>query len=173
MSASRPTSEPVRVCFVCLGNICRSPTAAGVMRHHVRAAGLDEVIIVESAGTAGYHIGELPDDRSRAEARRRGVDIDDAAWQFRGQHFDEFDLVLAMDDENMRNLHRLSADPDHHAKVRLLRSYDPEAPPGAPVPDPYYGGADGFAAVFDLCDAACQALLAALVDEHGLDAPPR
>ena len=172
MSPGQPTEGPVRVCFVCLGNICRSPTAAGVMRHQVRAAGLDEMIHVDSAGTAAYHVGELPDDRARAEARRRGVDIDDAAWQFRAHHFDEFDLVLAMDDENVRNLHRLSTDPDHQAKVRLLRSYDPEAPPGAPVPDPYYGSGDGFAEVFDLVDAACRGLLAALVADHGLEPLP-
>jgi protein-tyrosine phosphatase len=158
----------VRLCFVCLGNICRSPTAAGVMRHLVREAGLHDQVLVESAGTAGYHIGELPDRRARAEARRRGVDIDDPAQQFRREHFDTFDLVLAMDADNLRDLHRLAPTPEHREKVVLLRRFDPAAPDGAEVPDPYYGGDDGFRDVFDLVGAACAGLLDALVTEHDL-----
>jgi protein-tyrosine phosphatase len=159
----------VRVCFVCLGNICRSPTAGGVLRHQLREAGLASQVEVDSAGTGGWHVGELPDDRARAEARRRGVDIDDPARQFERDDFTRFDLVIAMDDDNAAALRRMAQGDDHHlAKIRLLRSFDPAAPPGAPVPDPYYGGPDGFAAVFDLVEAACRGLLDHLVDEHGL-----
>jgi protein-tyrosine phosphatase len=158
----------IKICFVCLGNICRSPTAAGVMRHRLSEAGLDHAVEVDSAGTAGYHIGDLPDERARAEARRRGVDIDDRGRQFGRDDLDRFDLVLAMDDANQDALRRLASTDEHHAKIRLLREFDPEAPAGAPVPDPYYGGDDGFAEVFDLVDAACLGLIDHLRDEHGL-----
>jgi protein-tyrosine phosphatase len=158
----------VRVCFVCLGNICRSPTAAGVLRHRLAEAGLDHLVEVDSAGTASYHVGDLPDSRARAEARRRGIDIDDLGRQFRAADLDTFDLVLAMDDENVAALLRLAETDDHRGKVRLLRSFDPDAPPGAAVPDPYYGADDGFAEVFDLVDAACQGLIVHLRDEHDL-----
>jgi protein-tyrosine phosphatase len=158
----------VSVCFVCLGNICRSPTAAGVMRHRLAEAGLAHAVEVDSAGTAGYHVGDLPDGRARAEARRRGVDIDDRGRQFDRSDLDRFDLVVAMDHENVADLRRLATTDEHHAKIRLLREFDAEAPPGAPVPDPYYGGDDGFAEVFDLVDAACLGLIDHLRDEHGV-----
>lgn len=164
----------VSLSFVCLGNICRSPTAAGVMRHLVAEAGLTHAVAVESAGTGGWHEGELPDDRARAEARARGVDIDDPARQFQPADFDRLDLVLAMDRENERNLLRLARRHDGDdvggSKVRLLRSFDPAAPDGAEVPDPYYGGVDGFAEVFDLIDAACRGLLDHLITAHDLRA---
>jgi protein-tyrosine phosphatase len=158
----------VRVCFVCLGNICRSPTAAGVMRHHVERSDLTESVEVESAGTAAFHVGELPDDRARAEARRRGVDIDDAARQFRPDDFDRFDLVLAMDGSNLDRLLGMARDDEQRSRVRLLRDFDTDAPQGAEVPDPYYGEGDGFAEVFDQVDAACRGLLEHLVDQHDL-----
>jgi protein-tyrosine phosphatase len=158
----------VRVCFVCLGNICRSPTAAGIMRQRVADSGLDGDIEVHSAGTAGYHIGELPDERARAEARRRGVDIDDPGQQFQGLDFDTFDLIVAMDHDNVAQLERLARTDDHHERIVLLRRYDEDAPPDAEVPDPYYGGEDGFRDVFDLIDAACRGLLDSLRTDHGL-----
>lgn len=158
---------PVRVCFVCLGNICRSPTAAGVMRHHVDAAGLSDLITIDSAGMGGWHVGELPDERARGEARRRGIDIDDPARQFDAGDFDRFDLVLAMDHENLEDLRRLARG-NQDGKIRLLRDFDPASPSGSAVPDPYYGGHDGFADVFDLVDAACQGLLEHLVTVHDL-----
>ena len=160
----------VRLSFVCMGNICRSPTAAGVMRHHVDLAGLTSQIAIESAGTGGWHEGELPDDRAREEARRRGIDIDDPARQFQAGDFDRLDLVLAMDRDNERGVLRLARDDSHRAKVRLLRSFDPASPPGAEVPDPYYGGPDGFANVYDLVDAACLGLLDHLVATRDLQA---
>jgi len=149
-----------RVCFVCLGNICRSPTAEGVMRHLVAQAGRAEAFEIDSAGTAAYHEGERPDRRSLATARARGVELPGRARQFRREDFARFDHVLAMDRENLRELLRLAPDEAARAKVALLRSFDPDAPPGAEVPDPYYGGADGFEQVFEICMAACRGLLA-------------
>jgi protein-tyrosine phosphatase len=156
----------VRVCFVCLGNICRSPTAEGVMHHLVAQAGRADAFEIDSAGTAAYHEGERPDRRSLATARARGVELPGRARRFRPEDFARFDHVLAMDRENLRELLQLAPDEAARAKVALLRSFDPAAPPGAEVPDPYYGGADGFTRVFEICMAACRGLLAH-VDEAG------
>lgn len=158
MTGAEPTTA-TRLCFVCLGNICRSPTAAWVMRDLVDRAGLAHLVTVESAGTGGWHVGEPADARARAEARRRGLDTTHRARQFRAEDFDRFDLVLAMDAMNLRDLHRLARSPAERDRVRLLRDHDPAAPPGAEVPDPYYEGPEGFAVVFDLVAAACRGLL--------------
>ncbi len=158
----------VSVCFVCLGNICRSPTAAGVMRHLVREAGLESSIRVESAGTAGYHTGEPPDRRARSVAARRGIDIDNRGKQFKREDFARYDYVLAMDRANLDDLKRLAGRDELAQKLRLLRSFDPASPPGAAVPDPYYGGDDGFDEVLDLCLAACRELLVVMRQEHDL-----
>ena len=156
----------IRVCFVCLGNICRSPQAEGLFRHHVRAAGLEPHFHVDSAGTGAWHAGELPDARTRAASAQRGVVLQHRAQQFTRRHFDEFDLVLAMDTQNLRDLHALAPDAATRAKVRLLRDFDPAG--SGDVPDPYYGEGDGFTRVFELCDAACRGLLGHLRATHGL-----
>jgi protein-tyrosine phosphatase len=158
----------VRVCFVCLGNICRSPSAEGVMRHLVQQAGLDGAIKVDSAGTASYHAGELPDRRARLVAKRRGVELSGRARQFLRSDWDHFDYVVAMDLSNMRDLQESVPSQDYLKKLRLLREYDPEAPRGASVPDPYYGGDEGFDDVLDLCEAACRGLLDQIRRAHGL-----
>jgi protein-tyrosine phosphatase len=158
----------LRVCFVCLGNICRSPTAEGVMKHLLVREGLSDRVSVESAGTADYHTGELPDNRARAAAKARGVVLDSRARQFVVADFARLDYVLAMDAENERNLKRLAPDARSRSKVRLLRSFDPGAPPGAPVPDPYYGDGEGFEHVLDLCEAACAGVIEHLRREYGL-----
>jgi protein-tyrosine phosphatase len=147
------------VCFVCLGNICRSPTAKGVMQRLVTDAGLADAIAVDSAGTGGWHVGESPDARSVATAQRRGFALDHRAWQFTARDFARFDLVLAMDADNCRALHAMAPDAETRAKVRLLRSFDPTAPAGAEVPDPYYGGQRGFDDVVDICERACRGVL--------------
>ncbi|HEX4421237.1 MAG TPA: low molecular weight protein-tyrosine-phosphatase [Kofleriaceae bacterium] len=149
----------MRICFVCLGNICRSPTAHGVMERLVEDAGLAGRIAIDSAGTGAYHVGELPDERSRAAARRRGVELTHRARQFVGADFERFDLVIAMDGQNLRNLQRLAAGRTAPA-IALLRSFDATAEPGAEVPDPWAGGAAGFEAVLDQCERACAGLLA-------------
>lgn len=155
-------SEPVRIAFVCLGNICRSPTADGVMQHLVREAGLSDRIVIESAGTADYHIGKGADPRSQAEMERRGVKLDHRARQFVAEDFDRFDLVVAMDESNVENLKRIAPNDAAAAKIHRLREWDPEAHGDLDVPDPYYGGDEGFVDVFDMIERSCRSLLADL-----------
>jgi protein-tyrosine phosphatase len=156
----------VRIVFVCLGNICRSPTAEGVMRRIVAEEGLEDQIAIDSAGTGGWHVGAAPDARATKAAARRGTELSGAARRFDPDDFERFDLILAMDAENRRDLLALApaGDPAARAKVRLLREFDP-ASNGAPdldVPDPYYGGGNGFERVLDLVEAAVRGLVAEL-----------
>lgn len=157
-----PHVEPIRLSFVCLGNICRSPTAAAVMRHVAAEASLTDMITIDSAGTGAWHIGDGADPRAVTEARRRGIAMPHQARQFATSDFDRFDLVLAMDTQNRRDLESLAVDDDDRLKVRLLREFDPEAVAAGDleVPDPYFGGADGFADAFDMVERACRGLLA-------------
>ncbi len=159
--AAEPGSEPVKLLFVCLGNICRSPTAEGVMRSLVLAEGLEREIELDSAGTGSWHVGSAPDARASAAARDRGVELEGVARQVRGADFEEFDLILAMDAANLSDL-RAIAPADRRGRVRLLREFDPDPNPAHPdldVPDPYYGAAGGFDEVFELVEAACRGLL--------------
>jgi protein-tyrosine phosphatase len=157
----RSGGEPIRILFVCLGNICRSPTAEGVMRNLVERAGLEDSIELDSAGTGAWHVGSPPDQRATAAARSRGVALVGAARQVTASDFEEFDLLLAMDGSNMHELRRRARDEDQRAKVRLLREFDPASSHSddLDVPDPYYGGDGGFDEVFDLVRAACEGLL--------------
>jgi protein-tyrosine phosphatase len=148
-----------RVCFVCLGNICRSPTAEAVFSRLVQNASLEDHFLIDSAGTANYHVGELADARSRAAAKRRGYEIRHRARQFVRSDFDQFELVCAMDADNYRDLIQLAPTPEAKEKVKLLRGFDPTARTGAEVPDPYYGGDRGFDEVIDICERACRGLL--------------
>ena len=139
-----------RVLFVCTGNICRSPTAEGVLRHLASARGL--ALHVESAGTGDWHVGQPPDERALHHARRRGYDLSaQRARQVRAADFETFDLIVAMDRGHLRALLR-HCPPEHRAKVRLFLE-------GEDVPDPYFGGAEGFEQVLDLVEAACRSLL--------------
>jgi low molecular weight protein-tyrosine phosphatase len=148
----------IRVCFVCLGNICRSPTAEGVMRQLVESAGLSAEVDVDSAGTAGYHAGAPPDHRSAQAAARRGIRLTGRARRFEQSDWSEFDYVLAIDQSVWDDLHD-GCPRGSESKLHLLRSFDAGSPPGAGVPDPYYGGEQGFEHVLDLCEAACRGLL--------------
>jgi len=149
----------MKILFVCAGNICRSPTAEGVMVRLLGGAGLAGRVFVDSAGTGGWHAGELPDPRTRDAASRRGLALTHRARQLRRADLDRFDLVLVMDGDNLRHVAAL-ARPRVRAEIRLLRSFDPAAPAGAIVPDPYAGGPDGFEEVLDICERACEGLLA-------------
>ncbi|HEV3048654.1 MAG TPA: low molecular weight protein-tyrosine-phosphatase [Solirubrobacteraceae bacterium] len=155
-----PAGERVRLLFVCLGNICRSPTAEGAMRALVAREGLAERFELESAGTGSWHVGSSPDARATAAARARGIALAGSARQVRVEDFHDFDLLLAMDRENARDLRALAPDAEARAKVRLLREFDPAGARDLDVPDPYYGAAGGFEEVLDLVQAACQGLLA-------------
>lgn len=156
------TVVAMRLLFVCLGNICRSPTGEGVMRHLVREAGLEDEVVIDSAGTGGWHVGAAPDARATAAAQRRGIVLEGAARQVSPGDFVDFDLVLAADRENHAALLRLAPDEAARAKVRYLREFDSEAAARGDleVPDPYYGGDQGFEDVLDMVEAACRGLLA-------------
>ena len=139
------------------------------MRQLVARAGLADHIEVESAGTGGWHVGDPADPRSRATARKRGVELDGCARQFVAADFARLDFVVALDKKNLAALGTLAAGRrEHLAKLSLLRSYDAASPRDADVPDPYYGGERGFDQVFDLCEAACRGLLAHIRKTHGL-----
>ena len=153
---SRPVDE-VSVCFVCLGNICRSPTAEGVFRALVDAEGMTDAIHIDSAGTGAWHAGEPADARARAAAGRRGVQLTSRARQVEREDFDRLDLLVAMDHANVADL-RAQAPESLAEKIVLFRGFDPAAT-GREVPDPYYGGEDGFEEVLDLCEAASRGLL--------------
>ena len=158
----------VQVCFVCLGNICRSPTAEGVMQRLVDDSGLGDKICVDSAGTAAYHVGERSDKRSREAARPRGIALNSRGRQFQTEDFERFDYVLAMDESNLMDLRALEGATEHSGHLGLLRAFDAIAPPGAEVPDPYYGGDSGFEDVLDLCEAACRGLLERIREDFEL-----
>ena len=149
----------MKLLFVCLGNICRSPTAEGVMRKLVRERGLEGEVVIDSAGTGGWHVGAAPDERATAAAARRGITLEGAARKVRVSDFDEFDLILAADRENVADLRVVAPDEEARSKVRLLREFDPAAAGDLDVPDPYYGAENGFDEVLDLVERACAGLL--------------
>lgn len=149
-----------KLLFVCLGNICRSPTGEGVMRRLVVEQGVADHFEIDSAGTGSWHIGHSPDPRSIAAAAARGIVIEGCARQVTGDDFDRFDLLLAADRMNHRDLTQIAPTDEAEAKVRMLREFDPlSTPDDLDVPDPYYGGASGFDDVIDLVEAACRGLL--------------
>jgi len=156
----------VRVLFVCLGNICRSPTAEGVFRHVVERAGLLDRIEIDSAGTHAYHIGDPPDARSQEAARRRGIELGGLRGRkATSEDIERFDYILAMDEENLANL-RAICPVGLDEKVRLFLEFAPNRPERE-VPDPYFGGESGFERVLDMIDEASHGLLVHLRQRHG------
>ena len=154
-----PRQDKLRVLMVCLGNICRSPTAEAMLRHKAREAGLGERVEVDSAGTADYHVGSPPDRRAVAHGERHGLRMQHLRGrQVCREDFDRFDFILAMDEDNLANLQRIRP-PGSGAQVALLMSYAPRTGSRI-VPDPYYGAADGFEAVLDLVEAAADGFIA-------------
>lgn len=159
------TFPKVKVLFVCMGNICRSPTAHGVFRHLVRQAGLEARIEIDSAGTHGYHVGEPPDQRAWATARSRGVEIGDLrARRAEVDDFLHYDYILAMDQDNYRSLARICPG-GMKKKLMLFMDFAPELR-RPEVPDPYYGGQQGFDQVFDLVEAAARGLLSEISRQY-------
>lgn len=163
------SDDPIRVLFVCLGNICRSPLAEAVFRHQVRERGLEARFRIDSAGTSGYHRGSPPDRRSSETALRRGIEITGRSRSVAPADLVEFDYVIAMDAENEAELRRLLRASGGGARVHRLREWDP-APGDGDVPDPYYGGPRGFEDVHDIVERASAAFLEHVVREHGLAA---
>ena len=162
MDANQSNPGPTRVLFVCLGNICRSPLAEGVFQHLVEEAGVSDEFEIDSAGTGSWHVGEHPDTRATAVAEAHGVTLASRARQVTCKDLDQFDYVIAMDRENVRNLERMAESSGTDVEIHLLREFDPERH-GDEVPDPYYGGTSGFEEVFQIVSRSCQALLAGLV----------
>ncbi|MEU1849276.1 low molecular weight protein-tyrosine-phosphatase [Streptomyces sp. NPDC019990] len=151
-----------RVCFVCTGNICRSPMAEVVFRARVAEAGLEGLVEIDSAGTDGWHEGDGADPRTVAVLEENGYTAGHTARQFRQSWFSRLDLVVALDAGHLRALRRLARTEADARKVRLLRSYDPSAGDALDVPDPYYGGVDGFEECLEMVEAASAGLLAAV-----------
>ena len=154
---TQPDSNKQRLLFVCAGNICRSPLAEGIFLHILAQRGLSTKFEIDSAATGAWHIGAEPDKRSIAAARKHGVNLPSVARQVQPRDFERFDLILCMDEENLRNLKQVSP-AQHHDKIRLIRKYDQSAK-SYEVPDPYYGDSRNFEEVFEMLDRACTALV--------------
>lgn len=156
----------VRVLFVCMGNICRSPVAEGVFRRMLEGAGLDNKIYVDLAGTHSYHVGAPPDARSQTTALRRGIDLRGIrSRKVTVADFAEFDYVLAMDRDNLEHLLALRQDFELRCRIQLFMDYAPNLPERE-VPDPYYGGPNGFERVMDLIETAAEGLLVSIRDDY-------
>ena len=155
---SRHRPATYRVMFVCMGNICRSPMAEAVFRYDLREAGLDSSVVVDSAGTGSWHVGDPADRRAMAVLADHGYLLDHAAKQFHPSMFAERDLVVAMDSDNLRDLRRLAPDPATAKSLRLVREFDADAE-SFDVPDPYYGGREGFVEVLRQLQAASSGLV--------------
>ena len=153
------TPKPFEICFVCLGNICRSPLAEGVFQTLINDQGLENQIIIHSAGTGGWHVGASPDARMQATARTKGIQLTSRAQQIEVGDIRRFDLVLAMDQSNLETMEYLCSPEMATKKLRLFRSFDPEADGDLDVPDPYYGGDDGFEHVFQIVHRTCPPIL--------------
>jgi protein-tyrosine phosphatase len=150
-----------RLLFVCLGNICRSPAAEGVMRHLVTQEGLADQYVIDSAGTGDWHTGDLPDSRMRSHGAKRGYQLDSRARQVRPEDFTDFDLILVMDRQNLRDIREFAPNAAAMSKVRLFCDYV-SGRPETEVPDPYYAGADTFEEVLDLAENGAKGILKAL-----------
>lgn len=161
-------AEKIRVCFVCSGNICRSPTAEGIFRKLVAEAGLAHAFHVESAGIGNWHVGERPDPRTIRAAEARGYRLESRAQHWKPHDFDRFDYVVAMDRTHVVALVQLAKTEAMRAKVSLARDHVTDGPRDEDVPDPYYGEVEGFDEVVDICLEACTALLATLRRKHAL-----
>lgn len=160
-------SDPYKLLFVCLGNICRSPSAEGIMNHLITEQGLQNQILCDSAGTASYHVGSPPDRRMTAAAAQQGITLTGRARQFESTDLAEFDLILAMDKDNYANILQLDPAGKYRDKVKLMCEFCTHHP-DQEVPDPYYGGEAGFRYVIDLLLDACQGLLAEVKQKQGL-----
>ena len=153
-------SKVVKISFVCLGNICRSPLAQGVFQDLVNREKLNQKIFVSSAGTGNWHIGNLPDERMRQTAQSKGIQLESRAQQFQSKDFNRFNLVLAMDHSNLTRLAEIAPSTLSPDKLMLFRSFDPKSNGDQDVPDPYYGGAKGFEEVYRMVERTCPPILA-------------
>jgi protein-tyrosine phosphatase len=169
MSLEPGKDRAIKILYVCSGNICRSPLAQGISEHLLGGEYRGRAIEVESRGTTGYHVGEQADPRMRETAGRRGITLSHRARQVNQQDFLDYDLILAMDQSNYRDLMRMARTPEFQAKVRMFRDFDPQADGDLEVPDPWYGGMSGFERVFDIVYRTCTRLIA---EEPDLEEAP-
>ncbi len=158
----------INVLFVCLGNICRSPLAEGLFRKKVSERGWDSFFNIDSSGTGDYHIGDLPDHRTRENAKRNGLILDSRARQFAYEDFQDFDYIIPMDASNRSNIERLDPGQQFRDKIILMRSFD-SLDKGADVPDPYFGGDQGFQHVYEILDRSTNEFLNWLAERHSLE----
>lgn len=163
---SLKNKEKVKILFVCLGNICRSPAAEGVMKAVVSANDAQPQFVIDSAGTGNYHVGDLPDRRMRVHGARRGYTFDHICRQVRTADFDEFDLIIAMDGSNERNLHAMAPSPEAERKIVPMAAFIDLPSRYDHVPDPYYEGAEGFELVLDLLENGCRNLFNELTNSQ-------
>jgi len=152
-------NKTLNVCFVCHGNICRSPLAQGVMESLVKQEGLEKSILISSAGVSGWHVGEPPDERMQDTAQKHGVSLNSRARHFQAHDFKQMDMVLAMDHRNLETLKAMRPLTEIRDKLFLFRSFDPENNGDLEVPDPYYGGDRGFELVYEMVERACPKIL--------------
>lgn len=161
---------PIRVMFVCLGNICRSPLAEGLFRKHVEKAGVSNYFEIASSGTGDWHVGKQADARMRTTAKRRGLSIEShKAQQFIEDHLQEYDHIYVMDKSNLHDVLFLDVEEAYGSRVRLFREFDPE-PGDYQVPDPYYGGDEGFGEVYEIVDRTAKNILNAFMGHYDLRA---
>lgn len=154
--------------FVCLGNICRSPAAQGVMQRLVDERGLTDRFYIDSAGMGGWHVGDLPDKRMRVHARQRGYELTHRARKVRFSDFDDFDLIVGMDASNVDELCSMAATIEQQDKVVMMGDYIRQFPHYDYVPDPYYEGSEGFELVLDLLEDACDNLLNVIIEQNNI-----
>lgn len=154
------STSPISICFVCLGNICRSPTAEGIFLHILREKNKSHLFRVDSAGTGAWHIGKPADERARKVAKERGIELPSIARQVQPEDLNRFDYILAMDQKNRANLMEMATSEEQKNRIHLFRDFDPAAPENSEVPDPFHGGEDHFQDVFDMCSAAANGLMA-------------
>lgn len=162
------TAQRVSVLFICLGNICRSPLAEGVFHGLVREAGLEHAFEIDSAGTSDYHEGDRADPRTIEVARRRGIELTSRSRPVTEADVEHFDYLIVMDSSNLRDVRELAGPIRPDARIQRLREFDPEAGGEPDVPDPYYGGEEGFHLVQGIVERACAEFLAHLRAEHGI-----
>ncbi|MCK6616621.1 MAG: low molecular weight phosphotyrosine protein phosphatase [Cyclobacteriaceae bacterium] len=164
--------KKINVLFVCLGNICRSPLAEALFKHKLKQLGLEDFIEADSCGTSDYHIGDPPDSRTLANARRNGITIQHRGRQLSKDDLNRFDYILAMDESNYENILYLGRNLNIIHKVSLMRSFEPDAK-AREVPDPYYGGERGFQEVFEILDRSLDGFLDYLKQKEGITVSPK
>ncbi|NLY23837.1 MAG: low molecular weight phosphotyrosine protein phosphatase [Bacteroidales bacterium] len=168
MNPTEGKKKRIRLLFVCLGNICRSPAAEGIMSGIVSKNELQDIIEVDSAGTSGWHQGDLPDERMRSHGEKRGYDFCSRARKFKKTDFNDFDYIIVMDENNYHTVKSLVSGKEQADKIHLMTEFSVQFNNHDNIPDPYYGGSTGFELVLDLLEDACEGLLQVIKKKHSL-----